>query len=187
VENEIRVPKLELDSIVEKKITEKIRGRQGQPSLDKILEKNQFVSPLIRPPIPSGSAPLDDGFALEKTLINQRLKIAFRALSWFPPIFGDDGSLRLLLLSLGGTSLIAGHPCSHKMLQSHALRGCGERGCKVVLLRRRKSWATTSRTENDLNITLEVAVAKRQRKTKGRAVKGMSERVSKTLSYRTVK
>jgi hypothetical protein len=56
-----------------------------------------------------------------------------------------------------------------------------------VLLRRRKSWATTSRTENDLNITLEVAVAKRQRKTKGRAVKGMSERVSKTLSYRTVK
>jgi hypothetical protein len=117
---------MKLDSIVEKKTTEKIRGWQGQPSLDKVLEKNQFIGPLIRPSIPSGSATLGDGFSLEKTLVNQRLKIGFRALTWFPPISGGDDSLRLLL-PLGGTSLVAGHPCSHKMLQSHPLGGCGER------------------------------------------------------------
>jgi hypothetical protein len=98
---------------------------------------------------------------LEKTLVNQHLKISFRALTWFPPISGGDNSLRLILLSLGGTSLIASHPCSHKTLQSHALGGYGERGGKAVLLRRRKSWATTSRNENDLDLTLEVAAAER--------------------------
>jgi hypothetical protein len=78
-------------------------------------------------------------FAAEKTLFNQHLKIGFRALTWFSPISSGDGSFRLLLLSLGGTLLVASHPCSHKMLQSHALGGCGERGGKAVLLRRRKS------------------------------------------------
>jgi hypothetical protein len=85
---------------------------------------------------------------------------------------GGGGSLRLLLLPLGGTSLFAGHPCGHETLQSHALGGCGERGRKPVLLRRRKSWTTTSRTENDLDLTLEVAAAERQRKTKRQSSKG---------------
>jgi hypothetical protein len=47
VVNGIRVQMMELDSIVEKKSTKKIRVRQGQPSLDKLLEKNQFIGPLI--------------------------------------------------------------------------------------------------------------------------------------------
>jgi hypothetical protein len=46
-----------------------------------VLKENQFVSPLIQPFIPSGSAPLDDFFVLEKTLIDKRLKIAFKALT----------------------------------------------------------------------------------------------------------
>jgi hypothetical protein len=57
----------------------------------------------------------------------------------FPPMTGGDGDVRLLLLSLGGTKLFAGHPCGHKTLQSHALGGYGETGGTAVLLRRRKS------------------------------------------------
>jgi hypothetical protein len=115
--------------------------------------------------------PLDDSFALEKTLINKCFNIGFRALTWFPPISGGDGSLRLIPLPLGGTSLAAGHPCGHEMLHSHALGCRGERGGKAVLLRRRKNWATTSHTENDLDLTLEAVAAVRYRKTKRQSSK----------------
>jgi hypothetical protein len=52
MENGVRIQMMELDSIVEKKTTETIRGRQGQPSLNKVLEKDQFIGPLIQPLIP---------------------------------------------------------------------------------------------------------------------------------------
>jgi hypothetical protein len=42
---------------------------------------------------------------------------------------------------------------------------------------------STSRTENDLDLTLEAVAVERQRKAKGRAVKGTSE----TLGHRAVK
>jgi hypothetical protein len=57
------------------------------------------------------------------------LMISFRALTWFPPVSGGGGGLRLLLPHQG-TSLVAGHPCGHKTLHSHALGGCKERGGK---------------------------------------------------------
>jgi hypothetical protein len=135
------------------------------------LEKNQFVGPLIRPPIPGGSAPLDDGFVLKKTLINQSLKIGFRALTWFPPISGGGGGLKLLLFPLGGTSLVAGHPCGHEMLYSHTLGGYSERGGGARFLGRMKGCATSSHTENELDLTLEVAVVTGQRKTIGSSSK----------------
>jgi hypothetical protein len=40
-----------------------------------------------------------------------------------------------------------------------------------VLLRRRKNWATTSRTKNDLVLTLEAAAAVRHRKIKRQSSK----------------
>jgi hypothetical protein len=80
---------------------------------------------LKRPLIPSGSTPLDDLLALEKTLINKCLKIGFRALTCFPHVFGGGGGggLSLFPLSLGGISLAAGHPCGHETIHSHALGG----------------------------------------------------------------
>jgi hypothetical protein len=95
---------------------------------------------------------------LEKTLINQRLKIGFRALTWFPPVSSGGGGLRLLLL-LGGTLLVASHPCGHKMLHLHALGGCSA-------LKEEEELGDYFSTKNDLDLTLEAAAPLRKRKTK---------------------
>jgi hypothetical protein len=73
------------------------------------------------------------------------------------------------------------------MLYLHALGGCNERRGGARFLGRIKDCATSSHTKNELDIILEVVAAARQRKTKGRVVKGMSERVSKILGHRAVK
>jgi hypothetical protein len=133
VKNRVGIKMMQLDSIVEEKTTEKIRSREGQPSFDEMLEENQLIGLLVRPLISNGSVPLNDRLGLEKALINKCLKISFRALTWFPSISGSGGSLQLLPLRLGGTSLDALHPCGHEMLHSHTLGGCARRGGATVL------------------------------------------------------
>jgi hypothetical protein len=76
--------------------------------------------------------------------------------------------------------LVAGHPYGHEILHSHALGGYDERGGGAGLLGRSMNWATTSCNTNDLNLTLKVAAAARQRKIKGSSSKSTSERVSKS-------
>jgi hypothetical protein len=66
------------------------------------------------------------------------------------------GGLTLLFLPLGGTLLVAGHPCGHKMLHSHALGGYDKKGGGAGLLGRRMNWTTTSCNANDIDLTLEV-------------------------------
>jgi hypothetical protein len=75
--------------------------------------------------------------------------------------------------------LVAGHPYGHEMLHSHALEGYDKRGGGVGLLGRRMNWRTTSCNINNRNLTLKVAAAVRQRKTKGSSSKSTNERVSK--------
>jgi hypothetical protein len=125
------------------------------------LKENFLMNSFIWPSITSGGAPLDDFHALEKTLINEGLEISFGALTWFSPISGSGGGLELLFFPLRGTSLVASHPCGHEMLHSHALGGCSERGDGARFLGRMKDCATSSHTENDLDLTLEVAAAAR--------------------------
>jgi hypothetical protein len=131
------------------------------------LKKNNLINSFVWPFITSGRAPLDDFLALEKTLINEGLEISFEALIWFSLVYGGGGGLTLLFLPLGGTLLVAGHPCVHEMLHSHAPRGYDERGGGAGVLGRRMNWATTSCNAYDLDLTLEVAAAVRQRKMKG--------------------
>jgi hypothetical protein len=45
--------------------------------LDKVLKENNLIYFLIQPLIASGRAPLDNFFALKKTLINEGLEISF--------------------------------------------------------------------------------------------------------------
>jgi hypothetical protein len=52
--------------------------------------------------------------------------------------------------------LVAGHPCGHKMLHSHALGGYDKKGGGAGLLGRRMNWTTTSCNANDIDLTLEV-------------------------------
>jgi hypothetical protein len=135
------------------------------------LKENNLINFLIWPLITSGIAPLDNFFALKKTLINEGLEISFGALTWSPPISGSGDDLQLLFFSLGGPSLVAGHPCGHEVLRSHVLGGYNKRGGGARLLGRRMNRATTSHTENELDLTLEVAAAARQRKMKGSSSK----------------
>jgi hypothetical protein len=57
------------------------------------------------------------------------------------------------------------------MLHSHALGGCSEKGGGARFLGRTKDCVASSHTENELDLTLEVAAAVRQRKTKGSSSK----------------
>jgi hypothetical protein len=125
------------------------------------LKENYLINSFIWPFIPSGRAPPDDFLALEKTLINEGLEISFGALTWFLPVSGSGGSLKLLFFPLGGSSLVASHPCGHEMLHSHALGGCSERGGGARFLGRMKDCATSYHMENELDLTLEVTVAVR--------------------------
>jgi hypothetical protein len=47
VKNRIGVEMMELDSIVEEKATKEIICRKGQSALNKILKKNNLLSPFI--------------------------------------------------------------------------------------------------------------------------------------------
>jgi hypothetical protein len=135
------------------------------------LKKNNLIKSFIWPFVSSGRAPLDDFLALENSLINKGLAISFGALTWFPPVAGGGGGLTILFLPIGGTSLVAGHPCGHEMLHSHVLGGYDERGGELGFLGRRMNWATTSCNTNDLDLTVEVVAAARQGKTKGSSSK----------------
>jgi hypothetical protein len=59
MENRIGVEMVELDSIVEERATKEIRCGKGQSALNKILKKNNLLSPFIWSLVTSGRAPLD--------------------------------------------------------------------------------------------------------------------------------
>jgi hypothetical protein len=52
--------------------------------LDKILKQNYCFSPLVRPLITSGRAPLDNFLRLKKALINQFFEVSLRTLTCSP-------------------------------------------------------------------------------------------------------
>jgi hypothetical protein len=105
VKNRVGVEVLKLKAIIEKKAAEEIRSWKSESALDKILERYDFTSFLIRPLVPSGGPPLDNLLWLEDTIIYKCLKISFRALTCSPSVTGGGGRCKILQLRLGGTFL----------------------------------------------------------------------------------
>ena len=62
---------MKLDPLMLEKPMEEIRCRNSKARLDKILEKNDFVSSFVRPILALSRMPLDDGARLEGMPVNE--------------------------------------------------------------------------------------------------------------------
>jgi hypothetical protein len=105
MENRIGVEMMELDSIVEEKAMKEIRCRKGQSVLNKILKKNNLLSPFIWSLVTSGRVPLDYLLGLHEAFIYHCLRISFEQLTCSPPVSSSIGGLGVFPFRLGGTFL----------------------------------------------------------------------------------